>query len=162
MPGEQRRLLKDPFSLVHLCVFPWKLLFRLRFCLQAGSLLAVLILSFLSWERALLPPSGLPWLKLVFASIGFRDGRSPSFVALGLSLSLDLQLRHSLLSACRFGHLFLLAFWSVTSLGSLSSVLSRFSASTMFTLVPRRFVIGLGFACGVASFFQPADLGPEG
>ena len=120
------------------------------------------IFFFLSWERALLPPSGLPWLKLVFASIGFRDGRSPSFVALGLRLSLDLKLRHSFLSACRFGHLFLLAFWSVTSLGSLSSVLSRFSASTMFTLVQRRFVIGLGFACGVASFFQPVGLGPEG
>ncbi len=37
---------------------------------------------------------GLPWLKLVFASIGFRDGRLPSFDALGFCLSLDLQLWH--------------------------------------------------------------------
>jgi hypothetical protein len=52
----------------------------------------------------------LSWLKLVFASIGFRDGRSPSFIALDLCLSLDLQLWHLFLSACRFGHLFLSAF----------------------------------------------------
>jgi hypothetical protein len=51
--------------------------------------------------------------------------RSPSFVSLGLCLSLGLQLRHSFLSsACRFGHSFLSGFWLVAFLGLLSCCLS--------------------------------------